>query len=118
MGDIPDLATVRDYVKVPATVISDADLERMRITCLTDQIARCQWPGMDDFSAYTATVDDKTLTFAVAGGERDAQYTVNWGDGSLTPVTLDFYGAAEETHTYIGGAHDYRVTITAADGSV
>jgi hypothetical protein len=47
MGQIPDLTTVRDYVKVPATVISDADLDRMRITCLTDQIARCQWPGME-----------------------------------------------------------------------
>lgn len=45
---IPDLPTVRDYIKVPATVLSDEDLERMRITALTDQLARCAWPGMND----------------------------------------------------------------------
>lgn len=48
MGDIPDLATVRAYLRVPATVISDEELERMRLTALTDQIARCVWPGQDD----------------------------------------------------------------------
>lgn len=47
MGTIPDLATVRAYLRVPATVISDEDLERMRIACLTDQVARCKWPGME-----------------------------------------------------------------------
>jgi hypothetical protein len=47
MAAIPDLATVRDYIRVPATVISDADLERMRVTALTDQIARCVWPGQE-----------------------------------------------------------------------
>src|SRR5262245_58933199 len=45
---IPDLASVRDYLRVPATILSDEDLERMRITALTDQVARCRWPGMDD----------------------------------------------------------------------
>ena len=48
MGDIPDLATVRAYIRVPATVLSDEDLERMRLAALTDQIARCTWPGQDD----------------------------------------------------------------------
>jgi len=48
MGTIPDLATVRDYIRVPATVLSDEDLERMRVAALTDQIARCTWPGQDD----------------------------------------------------------------------
>lgn len=47
MGDIPDLAMVRDYLHVPATVLSDDDLERMRVAALTDQIARCTWPGLD-----------------------------------------------------------------------
>jgi len=47
MGAIPDLATVRDYLRVPATVISDDDLERMRLAALTDQMARCTWPGQD-----------------------------------------------------------------------
>jgi hypothetical protein len=53
MGEIPDLAVVRDYIRVPATVISDDDLERMRVTALTDQIARCTWPGLE-------TPDDTT----------------------------------------------------------
>lgn len=47
MGEIPDLATVRSYIRVPATVLSDEELERMRMTALTDQLARCTWPGLD-----------------------------------------------------------------------
>jgi len=47
MGDIPDLAMVRAYLRVPATVLSDEDLERMRMAALTDQVARCTWPGLD-----------------------------------------------------------------------
>jgi hypothetical protein len=43
MGAIPDLETVRAYVRVPATTLSDADLERMRLACLDDQAARCAW---------------------------------------------------------------------------
>jgi hypothetical protein len=48
LTDVPDLATVREYLHVPATILSDEDLERMRIAALTDQLARCAWPGMDD----------------------------------------------------------------------
>lgn len=51
MADIPDLATVREYLRVPATVVSDEELERMRMACLTDQVARCLWPGQDDPSS-------------------------------------------------------------------
>lgn len=47
MGTIPDLATVRTYLRVPATVISDEELERMRMAALTDQMARCKWPGLE-----------------------------------------------------------------------
>lgn len=53
MAEIPDLATVRTYIRVPATVLSDEELERMRVTALTDQIARCTWPGLE-------TPDDPT----------------------------------------------------------
>jgi hypothetical protein len=38
-----DLATVRAYLKVPATVLSDADLQRMLDACAEDQAARCNW---------------------------------------------------------------------------
>lgn len=44
---IPDLTTVRAYVKVPATSLSDEDLERMRAAALEDQTARCRWPGLE-----------------------------------------------------------------------
>lgn len=45
MPAIPDLATVRAYVKVPATSLSDEDLERMRVAGLESQAARCVWTG-------------------------------------------------------------------------
>jgi hypothetical protein len=47
MADIPDLDAVRAYVRVPASSLSDEDLERMRAACLLDQAARCTWPGLD-----------------------------------------------------------------------
>lgn len=43
MGTVPDLATVRAYVRVPASSLSDDDLERMRLAALADQNARCAW---------------------------------------------------------------------------
>lgn len=39
-----DLATVRAYIAVPATVLSDEDLQRMLDTALADQAARCAVP--------------------------------------------------------------------------
>jgi hypothetical protein len=47
MATLPDLATVRAYLKVPTTALSDADLERMMAAAGQDQLARCAWPGMD-----------------------------------------------------------------------
>lgn len=38
-----DLATVRTYLKVPATVLSDADLQRMLDASADDQAQRCTW---------------------------------------------------------------------------
>ena len=53
MGEIPDLEAVREYIRVPATVLSDDDLERMRMAALTDQVARCAWPGQEDPDSTT-----------------------------------------------------------------
>jgi len=39
-----DLATVRAYLKVPATVLSDPDLQRMLDASADDQAARCTVP--------------------------------------------------------------------------
>lgn len=47
MGTVPDVDTVRGYVRVPASSLSDEDLERMRLACLEDQTARCLWDDTD-----------------------------------------------------------------------
>jgi hypothetical protein len=44
-----DLETVRAYLKVPATSLSDVDLSRMIYACSDDQWARCVW---DETAAY------------------------------------------------------------------
>jgi hypothetical protein len=38
-----DLATVRAYIRVPTTNLSDEDLGRMVDACSADQWARCVW---------------------------------------------------------------------------
>lgn len=40
----PDLAVVRDYLRVPATALADDDLQRMMDAAEGDQRARCVWP--------------------------------------------------------------------------
>jgi hypothetical protein len=60
MGAIPDLETVRAYVRVPATSLSDEDLERMRLACLGDQDARCAWDTADP-DAYPDTLAQALL---------------------------------------------------------
>jgi hypothetical protein len=42
---LPDLAAVRAYIRVPATALSDADLQRMMDTAQADQTARCDVPA-------------------------------------------------------------------------
>lgn len=46
----PDLATVRAYLKVPTTALSDDDLTRMIGAAENDQRARCVWPDNPDGS--------------------------------------------------------------------
>jgi hypothetical protein len=41
----PDLAAVREYLRVPATALSDVDLARMMATCASDQDQRCAYPA-------------------------------------------------------------------------
>lgn len=52
-----DLATVRGYLKVPATNLSDEDLQRMVDACSADQWARCVWDPVD----YPATLGQALL---------------------------------------------------------
>lgn len=48
MGTVPDVGTVRAYLKVPATALSDEDLGLMLGSALDDQSARCRWGTMVD----------------------------------------------------------------------
>ena len=52
-----DLATVRAYVQVPATALSDDDLTRMLASCSDDQARRCSWPD----GARPETLDQALL---------------------------------------------------------
>lgn len=99
MGTVPTLAQVRAYVHVPATVLSDEDLERMRAACLEDQTARCHWPGLTH-NAVALTVDDMTVTVAVRGGTVGRAYIVSWAAGVEESVTADDNGDASAEHTY------------------
>ena len=42
-----DLETVRAYIRVPTTSLSDEDLQRMIDSCSDDQWARCVWDPAD-----------------------------------------------------------------------
>ena len=52
-----DLATVRAYLKVPTTALSDEDLQRMIDGCSEDQWARCVW----DPAAYPGALAQALL---------------------------------------------------------
>ena len=43
MATVPTLPEVRSYLKVPATVLSDVELQDMLDAAIADQSARCTW---------------------------------------------------------------------------
>lgn len=55
------LEQVRAYVQVPATALSDGDLQRMLDTCSDDQAQRCVWPGEDGTGDRPAALDQALL---------------------------------------------------------
>jgi len=55
-----DLATVRAYVQVPATALSDEDLARMLAACSDDQATRCAWDD-NGTGERPATLDQALL---------------------------------------------------------
>jgi hypothetical protein len=63
----PDLAVVRAYLKIPATSLSDEDLQRMMDASQADQLARCTWPGAepdpvpDDPASYPPALEQAFL---------------------------------------------------------
>lgn len=99
MGNVPDLATVRDYLRVPATALSDADLQRMMDAAESDQAARCTWSSAPTGPA-SLMVAGMTVTATVTGGPPGVHYRASWGDGQNGDVTLDASGNGSAEHTY------------------
>jgi hypothetical protein len=68
----PDIVAVRAYIRVPATSLPDADLERMMTTAATDQTARChtEWgrdPETDSVNESLAQAFLRRVQREVAG---------------------------------------------------
>jgi hypothetical protein len=59
MATKPTLAEVRAYVKVPATHLSDEDLQRIYDACTEDQDARCLIP--EDPAAFPSALSQAFL---------------------------------------------------------
>lgn len=113
---VPTLEQVRAYVRVPATTLSDDDLERMRATCLADQAARCTWSADPHATARAVlTVDDMTAGLVVTGGAPGAYVRVHWGDGATAVLDLDEDGAGATGHAYADPG-EYGVLVTDASG--
>ena len=108
MGTIPDLTQVREYLRVPATVISDEDLERMRITALADQLARCKWPGSDSPDTTDDDYPDPLAQGLLRRIQRECAAKnlplgmVGLDGGEYGPQSLPAYDAliAEHEHAY------------------
>lgn len=95
-----DLATVRAYVRVPTTALSDEDLGRMLAGCSADQWARCIWPTTPA-EPLTLAIDGMTATVTATGGTPGALYYAVWGDTFSDEVTLDPDGNGTASHTYL-----------------
>jgi hypothetical protein len=50
---------VRGYLRIPATALTDEDLQRMMDTASGDQDARCKWPDPD--TTYPAPLEQAWL---------------------------------------------------------
>lgn len=56
-----DLTTIRAYVQVPATVLSDEDLTRMVASSSDDQKQRCAWEDVDGSGELPPTLEQALL---------------------------------------------------------
>jgi hypothetical protein len=104
MGTIPDLATVRSYIRVPATVISDEDLQRVMDAALTDQLARCTWPDQETPESYPEALGQAFLRRVQreCAARNLPLGMVGLDGGEYGPQTLPAYDAliAEHEHAF------------------
>lgn len=94
MSDL-DLATVRGYIAVPATVLSDEDLQRMIDAADADQTARCTIP--DPYPAALSQALLRRVQREVAA--RNLPLGMVGLDASeYGPERLPYYDALVEEH--------------------
>lgn len=99
----PDLETVRQYLRVPATALSDDDLTRMLETAKTDQFARCAWDGPSGPND-PATYPDALAQALLRRIQREVAARnlplgmVGLDAGEYGPERLPFYDALVEEH--------------------
>ena len=116
MGTVPDVDTVRAYVRVPASSLSDEDLERMRGACLEDQAARCVWDGSEEQSPIVV-VDGMSATATIDGVAPGTHCRYSWADGQNGDATADANGHASVTHDY-QNAGTYTAVATDDNGNI
>jgi hypothetical protein len=103
VAEHPDLATVREYLRVPATALADDDLERMMATADGDQRARCAWFGMDGDPAAEVYPDALAQAFLRRVQREVAARNLPLGMVGLDaaeygPTRLPFLDALVEEH--------------------
>lgn len=96
----PTLAQVRAWVAVPATAISDEDLQQILDGELAIQARTCRVPESGDPGPVTVVVDEYTVTVTVEGGIPGEHYRFSWGDGQNGDANLDDNGDVTGSHTY------------------
>lgn len=113
MGTVPDLETVRAYVRVPATTLSDDDLTRMMDTALEDQAARCLWTGddgtenpADDYPTPLAQAYLRRVQREIAG--RNLPLGMVGLEAEYGPTSIPAFDALVEHHE-----HAYRRVVLA-----
>lgn len=90
-----DLATVRAYLQVPATVLTDVDLQRMIDAADADQIARCTIP--DPYPAVLAQALLRRVQREVAARNLPLGM-VGLDSSEYGPERLPYYDALVEEH--------------------
>lgn len=100
MQNVPDLDQVRAWVKVPASQVSDDDLEQILAGELAIQARTCRVPDDPNPSPATLTITGYAAEVDVTDGPVGEIYTISWGDGLRDVVTIDEAGDASASHVY------------------
>lgn len=99
MIGVPTLAEVRAWVNVPATSVSDPDLQAILDAELAIQARLCRVPADDPVGPASLVIDGFEGTVTVVAGPPGRTYRILWGDGT-DDVVLDANGDATVVHTY------------------